>query len=186
MGLIFVSNYIKQLENIVCKELYKLQLWLSIKQFSLNIAKTNYMLFSGQAQLSDINIKITNTQILRVRVTKFLGVLNEESLNWKDHISRINSKLSISVGIIYRCINVLDRYSLYVIFHSVYARFIILCGNMGKYVSYIFALHNYVTKEGNTAYTQRTAMRPHNSTVLKLTDLVQFRILLFVYKAHKN
>ena len=52
------ANDIKQLENILCNKLYKLQLWFSINKLSLNIAQTNYMLFSGRVQLADINIKI--------------------------------------------------------------------------------------------------------------------------------
>ena len=94
MNIFCSANDIKQHENILCNELYKLQLWFSINKLSLNLAKTNYML------LSDINIKIKNTQILKVRVKKFLGMLIDELLNWKDHISRVKSKLSISVGII--------------------------------------------------------------------------------------
>ena len=46
--VIFCSaNYVEQLENIVYCELSKLQLWFSINKLSLNIAQTNYMLFSG-------------------------------------------------------------------------------------------------------------------------------------------
>ena len=95
-------------------------------------------------------------------------MLIDESLNWKDLTSRVKSKLSISVGIMYRCSKILDRCSMYMLY-SVFAIFIVLCGNMGKYVSYKFALHKYVTKEGNTADAQGTAMRPHNSTVIRST-----------------
>ena len=48
MNIFCSANDIKQLENMVCNKLYKLQLWFSINKLSLNIAKTNDMLFSGQ------------------------------------------------------------------------------------------------------------------------------------------
>ena len=47
-NMVCSANDVEQLENIVCCELGKLQLWFSINELSLNIAKTNYMLFSGR------------------------------------------------------------------------------------------------------------------------------------------
>ena len=85
------ANDIQLLENIVCNEIYKMQLWFSINKLS-------------------INIKIQNTHILIARVTKFLGVFIDESLNWKDHISRVKAKLSTSVGVVYRCSQVVAIY----------------------------------------------------------------------------
>ena len=39
--------------------------------------------------------------ITRVRATKFLGVIIDEKLTWKDHISLVRSKLSKIVGILF-------------------------------------------------------------------------------------
>ena len=46
-----LANDVEQLENIVCCELNKLRSWFSINKLSLNIAKTNYMLFSGRTRV---------------------------------------------------------------------------------------------------------------------------------------
>ena len=39
--------------------------------------------------------------ITRVRGTKFLGVIIDEKLTWKDRVSLVRSKLSKTVGISY-------------------------------------------------------------------------------------
>ena len=57
------------------------------------------MLFSGRVREPGIRIRKKDIQITRVCVTKFLGVLVDESLNRKDHINRVKSKLSITIGI---------------------------------------------------------------------------------------
>ena len=45
-------------------------------------------------------LKITNTLIKRVDHTKFLGVLFNENLTWKNHINLIENKISIRLGML--------------------------------------------------------------------------------------
>ena len=134
MNMFCSANDAEQLENIVCCELGKLQLWFSINKLSLNIAKTNSMLFSGRMRVPDINITIKYTQITRVRVTKFLGVLIDESFNWKDHIiSQVRSKLSISVG-------------MYMLYSTLVLPYLLYCVKIWGNTFHKFTLYNYVVK----------------------------------------
>ena len=43
-----------------------------------------------------------NIVIERENVTKFLGVLIDENLSWKQHINNVSSKVSKSIGILYK------------------------------------------------------------------------------------
>ena len=43
-----------------------------------------------------------NVFIERENVTKFLGVLIDENLSWKQHINIVSTKLSKSIGILYK------------------------------------------------------------------------------------
>ena len=52
------------------------------------------MLFSNSKRESNVTVRINDTDIEMVYVSKFLGVLIDHKLNWKEHISRIKSKLS--------------------------------------------------------------------------------------------
>ena len=47
-------------------------------------------------------ILIKNTEISSVRSTKFLGVIIDDKLNWKEHIQYIKNKISKSIGILYK------------------------------------------------------------------------------------
>ena len=94
-------------------------------KLTLNISKTNYMLFGKRKFSRNVIIHIRNVNIERVRVVKFLGV-------YVDDITYVKSKLSKSVGIMYRCSHLLNRSSIaYNILFTVLAIFNILRKNMG-------------------------------------------------------
>ena len=65
--------------NILCgdisAELDKLDNWFSVNKLSLNINKTNFIVFSGKKEVNYVNIRINNTNIERVYSTKVLGVI---------------------------------------------------------------------------------------------------------------
>ena len=61
--------------------------WLCCNRFSLNVSKTHCMVFAPKSKrVDDLNIRIQNTNIERVSVTKFLGVMIDAQLSWKCHI----------------------------------------------------------------------------------------------------
>ena len=61
--------------------------WLCCNKLSLNVSKTHYMVFAPKNKhVDDLNIRIQNTNIERVSVTKFLGVMINAHLSWKYHI----------------------------------------------------------------------------------------------------
>ena len=49
------------------------------------------------------SVAITKFAITRVTITKFLGTVIDESLNWKEHINLLKIKLSETVSIEGRC-----------------------------------------------------------------------------------
>ena len=87
-------------------ELKKLQSWFIVDRLSLNIAKTNYTLFGRQKINTKVNIQLKNIDVERVYVTKFLGVLIDHELNWKEHIKLVSSKLSKIIAMIYNTLSV--------------------------------------------------------------------------------
>ena len=70
-----------------------------------------------------------NNSITRVCATKFLGVIIDEKLTWKYHISLVRSKLAKTVGILYRVRHLLNRSALFIniVLFSVFTISNILC-----------------------------------------------------------
>ena len=93
----------------ISRELDKLHVWLSVNKLSLNVDKANFILFGNRKNIDNVCISMNNSIITRVRATKLLGVIIDEKLTWKDHISLGRSKLSKTVGILYRIRHLLNR-----------------------------------------------------------------------------
>ena len=61
---------------------------------------------------------------------KFLGVIVDQQLNWKDHISMVSHKISKSCGIISRILNTLDIKSEKLIYYSLIQPYLTYCINI--------------------------------------------------------
>ena len=85
------------------------------------------MLFGNLNAQFDITINIS---ISRVRVAKFLGILIDEQLNWKDHIANVKSKLSKSTAILYKCSHVIDSQSMHILYSSLFLPYVSYCSEI--------------------------------------------------------
>ena len=94
-----------QLDDIANKiniELKKLVAWLNANKLSLNIDKTQYMIFrtSNRKLIKPKKLEINDNAIKQVSSTTFLGVTIDNKLNWAEHINKVKCKISKGVGII--------------------------------------------------------------------------------------
>lgn len=83
--------------------------WLTANKIELNVQKTKFILFRPKNKIIDTEPIITfrNNALSRVDSIRFLGVIFNERLTWTDHVDRVCSKVSSSVGIIYKMRNLL-------------------------------------------------------------------------------
>ena len=82
-------------------ELQKIAEWLQVNKMSINIKKTQYMIFSLKTTIITNNkVCINNNVLERVYSTKFLGVILDSKLNWNEHIKYIKKKISMGISII--------------------------------------------------------------------------------------
>ena len=87
----------KQLNN----ELKKVNKWLISNKLSLNVGKSCFLNFSLVPPIPNIRIEIANRIIEQKKVTKYLGVLIDDKLLWKEHIQSINMKIRKGIGVLY-------------------------------------------------------------------------------------
>ena len=75
-----------------------------LNKLSLNVRKTNYILFTSNSRKIDtgnLAIQIDDLIIENVEKTKSLGVIINSKLNRNDHIQTISNKINKNVGIIF-------------------------------------------------------------------------------------
>jgi len=84
-------------------ELILLYDWLCVNRLSLNVSKTNFVLFHAiSKQKFPLSIKINNKEIEERPYIKYLGVLIDSHLTFKYHINELNKKIARSIGILYK------------------------------------------------------------------------------------
>ncbi len=110
-NLYYESDDLIELEKTMNKELKLLSLWLNVNRLALNISKTNFIIFRGYRKpyAHNVTLLMNKKAIEQKSHVKYLGILIDEHLNWKEHISNVTKKISRSVGIICKlrsCLNI--------------------------------------------------------------------------------
>ena len=85
----------------------------------VNYSKTSYMLISNKRRKpQSFKISLNNVDIKRVEYVKYLGVLLDNKLNWKAHVSNLCSKLSRVCGFFYKLRHYVPLNTLRIVYFS--------------------------------------------------------------------
>ena len=130
-NVFFSDSDLSRLTTVINSEMKNLSEWFFANKLSLNIKKSNYIIFTPRArqrrQTLDLLLEINNHRLERVKETSFLGVILDESLTWKSHISYVASKISKSIGIIYRSSFCLIRLTLRTLYFALVYPYLNYC-----------------------------------------------------------
>ncbi len=110
----------KEVSSKINEELEKIQQWLNLNKLSLNVKKTKFMFFHNRKDTikSNLKLNINNVAIEQVKKFCFLGLIINDSLNWKDHINEISNKIAKTVGVMNRMKNSVPTKALKLIYSS--------------------------------------------------------------------
>ena len=120
-NLLAADDNIHDLINTVNSELLNVSTWLNANKLSLNVDKTICMHFKNRYDSRKHiynDILINNRPIMKVSNTKFLGIIIDESLTWKDHNTYITNMVSKYTGILFRLKHTLPYHVLFSLYNS--------------------------------------------------------------------
>ena len=105
---------INELINLMNKEWQNIVEWLNVNKLSLNVKKTQFMVFYSSRKSVPVvsNLVVNNSPITRIYTAKFLGVFIDDRLTWKKHIQHIKSKISRGLGVLCKARMVLNSATL--------------------------------------------------------------------------
>ena len=129
-NILFSHRDPDQLEKNINHELMNISNWFKLNKLSLNIDKTNFMIFKNKhSNKPDLNFKIEidDKNIEKVDVTKFLGILIDENLSWKSHTSHISKIVSKYNGIIRKIRPYLNQDSLHTLYNTLVLPYLSYC-----------------------------------------------------------
>ena len=176
-------------------ELNKVFKWLNANRLSLNKDKTKYTLFHKAREKDNIPLKLpsfflSDREIKRITSVKYLGVLIDKHLTWKEHITVIENKVSKNLGILYRARRVLDSTAL----KKLYFSFIHSYLNYGNIVwasTSRIKLTKLASKQKQAlriVYNESTDIKEimGRMKVLNIYKLNIYQILNFIFKIKTN
>ena len=93
-SIYYSHSDIKQLEATLNSELQSLDIWMKSNKLSVNISKSNYLIFHPSQENLRLNLtlKYDDQILVQKQHVKFLGVYLDENLSWKIHINYISKK----------------------------------------------------------------------------------------------
>ena len=101
-SIFFSHNKLEELESIVNNELAKVSDWLIANKLTLNVDKSNFIIISSAKKTSPHKVALTinNSPLIEKDSIKYLGVLIDKNLTWKQQIKQVNIKISKGIGIL--------------------------------------------------------------------------------------
>ena len=126
---VYADKNLKSLESTVNQELCKLFDWLTANKLTLNIKKTNFVIFRPAQRKLTYHPEITifdNDQNKNVALeckesVRHLGIIIDNNLSWKHHIDHVAIKMSRTVELICKLRHFLQRHTLLTIYRSLVA-----------------------------------------------------------------
>ena len=98
----------EHLQNEINSGLISVKSLLINNKLSISISKLCYILFlKKKTNIEELSLKISNTNLERKQSTKYLGVVIDEHLTWKPHLSLILGKIRQDLGIICKLTHIL-------------------------------------------------------------------------------
>lgn len=184
-------------ENLVAlmnSELIKIKNWTDSNRLTINISKTNAIVYSNRTILNPDNFPIilNNNPVNLVHESKFLGVVIDEKLNFAKHISQITNKISRNIGIFYRIrrfFPIKARLQFYYSFIYPYLSYCVIVWG----ATYNVHLNNLITMQkrmirliGDSSFLAHTTPLFYKFSLLKLEDIFRYNVSMYMYKNHQN
>ena len=134
INLFFSDNCYNQLFRVANEELTHVDHWLTANKLSLNISKTNYIVFrilnsKLPSNLPSLKLRRPNNILKRVSNVTFLGIAVHEYLSWKPHmeVGLLLQKIRLTTSVVNKIKSLLNKQILFTLYNSLIKSHIQYC-----------------------------------------------------------
>ena len=121
-NLLNFNNCVKSINKQVNYDLKTLSTWLKANKISLNVGKTELVLFtSSKKQLyCDLKIKLNGKRLYETDLVRYFGIQIDERLTWKQQINHVALKLNKANAMLSKLRHVLDIKTLRSVYYAIF------------------------------------------------------------------
>ena len=192
-NLFFSGHDISKVQQELEADLNKISEWLKVNKLSLNIKKTHFIVFTNKnASKPILNISIDEHKIDETDHTKFLGVVIDSKLTWKNHISYITGKIAKGIGVITKARILLDKNTLITLYYTFIYPYLCYCNHVwgNTYITYLDKLYLMQKKAVRIIYgvKPRTHTTPlfEDVKILHIFQINKYLIGKFMFNVYKS
>ena len=128
------SSDVNIVTNALNNDLKNVSDWLSTNKLSLNTEKTEYMIIGSHQRLRSIEtepaIYLGANKIKRVKSTKSLGLMLDETLSWNEQINALSNKVNKSLNVIKRLREFVDLETLLIAYKTLVQPYFEYCSQV--------------------------------------------------------
>ena len=193
-NLFYSNSNLAELESVVNCNLKMVSDWLMANKVSLNIDKTNFIIFHPPQKVKGHIVKliVSNREIKQEKFIKYLGVLIDSHLSWKYHILHISKKIKRCIGILSKIRHSVTNQVLIQLYYSLIYPFLtyslITWGNTYQttLLPLIILQKKAVRIMTFSEYNSHSTPLFQNLKILKVSDLIYLYTALFMYDYYSN
>ena len=128
-NLLYINKSLKVLCKKVNYDLKGITNWLNANRISLNVNKTEFVIFRSPRKLInyEINIRLNGQRLYPSSYIKYLGVLLDEHLSWKPHTNELIKKLNRSNSMLAKIRHYVNKNTIRSLYFSIFYSHINYC-----------------------------------------------------------
>ena len=193
-NLFYANKSLLDLENNINNELKSIHSWLVANKLVLNVDKSNIVVFHPpQKKINhQINIIINGKKLNKATNTKYLGVLIDCHLNWKDQTSYLAKKIKRNIGALSKLRHFTSSKILKNLYYSLVYPFLIYGivaweNTYSTTIKPLFILQKKAVRiMSKSNYDEHTNPLFKATNILKLEDLIYYHNALFMHDYHHD
>ena len=187
--LIFKSSDQHDLLNSCNMGLDIFYTWCCANRLSINISKTNMMLFSNNLSPLEVSdVYMNNLKIESVSSIRFLGLIIDNKLKFDEHIQNILQKTSKNIGVLYKLRQFVHLNSLIMIYRSLVECYFNYCILVYGNAFPSYTCHIEIAQKKCMRIISHSPPFSHSNPIffylkiLKFKDIYRFNLGIYMHK----
>ena len=119
-NILYSCKSLKGLRKRVNADLAYLHDWLCANRLSLNAGKSEFIVFRPAHHNTRLTLKLHQSKLFESQNIRYLGLILDNKLDWKAHITELSKKLSRAVGLLYKMKNLCSKSVLRSLYYSLF------------------------------------------------------------------